>query len=204
MIIKKFKKGENDSWMSARMGKITGSKVKGVLTLRGNTKKVGFYELVAERLAIPEAGGLSPIDRGSYLESEALERFQEETGKVVIKEKVLWIREDNQNIAISPDGVISMKEACEVKCLNSARHVQALLTQEVPDEYWGQALQYFVVNDELEVLYFIFFDPRMTVKEFFYLEIKREDISQQIEAYMKMETDTLKEVDSIVSSLSEF
>ncbi len=202
MITKTYLNRED--WLTARMGKVTGSKLKGIITRKGNAVKIGVYELIAERLAIPDAGDISAMQRGNMFEEEALMRFEEATGKVVNKDKVLWIREDNENIAISPDGVISPTEACEVKCLSSARHIEALLTQEIPDDYFDQALQYFVVNDELETLYFIFFDNRMTAKEFFYLTIKREDVEQNVEFVRAEQEKVLNFVDEKVAELSDF
>lgn len=202
MITQEFENQED--WLIARMGKVTGSKLKGIITKRGNGVKIGVYELIAETLAIPEAGGLSPMDRGSYLEEEALQRFQEETGKVVTRTKCLWMREDEPRIALSPDGRISDTEAAEVKCLNSARHIEALVTGKVPEDYIEQALQYFIVNDDLETLYFIFFDPRMTVKHFFYQIIKRSDMEKEIILYDHKQREVLKMVDEIVESLSDF
>ena len=70
-------------WKAARMGKITGSKLSGLITKRGNGKKMGYYELIAEHLVIPEVGGLSPMDRGSFLEEEAILRFAEDAKKEV-------------------------------------------------------------------------------------------------------------------------
>jgi hypothetical protein len=46
------------------------------------------------------------MDRGKRLEDEAIERFAKETGKKVNTDLVLWMRDDDENIAVSPDGSI--------------------------------------------------------------------------------------------------
>jgi predicted phage-related endonuclease len=199
MIIKKYESREE--WLEARTGKITGTRLKDILVKRGTGKKIGFYELIAERLALPPDGE-NPMDRGSRLELEAMERFINESGKNVDTSLVIWMRDDNESIAISPDGFIGTKEAVEVKCLSSARHLEAYLTQEVPSEYMEQALQYFIVNDELEILHFVFYDPRLSVKDFFEITITRESIKDKVVEYLEYEKNIIQEVNAIVNSLS--
>jgi hypothetical protein len=196
---------DRESWKVFRMGKVSGSKLSGLITKRGNGIKIGVYELIAERLAIPEAGDLSPMDRGSYLEEEALLRFEAETGIKVNMSLVIWTRDDNERMILSPDGYTEdLKTAVEIKCLNSARHIEALVTGKIPTDYREQVIQYFLVNEELETLYFVFFDPRMTVKEFFYHTVKREEIQSEVDEYLKKEKEVLEYVDEIVSNLSDF
>lgn len=190
-----------EDWMLARRGKITGSRLKDLIVKRGTGKKKGFYELIAERVAV-ESNGENPMDRGQRLEDIAIAKFTEMTGKEVDTTLVLWMREDDDNIAVSPDGVISKTEACEVKCLNSASHIEALLTHDVPSEYQDQALQYFIVNDDLDTLFFIFYDPRMTVKDLFWLVLTREELKEKIGEYYVYQKDVLAEVEKIVSELT--
>lgn len=192
---------DRDAWLAARRGKITGSRLKDVVTLRGNGKKIGYYELIAERLAVP-ADDEDPMERGTRLEAEAMARFIQETGKEVDTSLVIWQREDDNNIAISPDGFIGTTEAVECKCLSSARHIEAYLTQKVPSEYDMQAIQYFIVNDELQTLHFAFYDPRLTVKDFFTITITREEVQEDIDNYLAYQRQVLAEITDIVNSLT--
>lgn len=192
-----------DAWLAARRGKITGSRLKDIVVKRGTGKKIGYYELIAERLGIP-ADGEDSMERGTRLEPEAIALFEQETGKKVDTSLVIWTRDDNDSIAISPDGFIGKTEAVEAKCLSSARHIEAYLTQEVPDEYEYQKLQYFVVNDKLKTLYFCFYDPRLLAKPFFYLTINRKDVQEQVDSILEYQRTTLAEVDEIVNKLTDF
>lgn len=187
--------------MTARRGKITGSKLKDIVVKRGTGEKIGFYQLIAERLAT-EPDGEYPMDRGLRLEQEALERFEKEAGKKVDKSLVLWTREDNESIAVSPDGIIGKNAAAEVKCLSSASHIKAYLTQQVPDEYEFQTLQYFIVNDSLKNLSVIFYDPRIPAKDYFVIEIKRADVEEKITEYLEYQKAKLAMVDEIVNKLT--
>ena len=200
MQIQKF--NSEDEWLEGRMGKVTGTRLKDLVSKRGGKKK-GFYEIIAEKVAIP-ANGENVMDRGHRLETDAIERFEKETGKEVNTDLVIWSREDNEDIAISPDGYVDGKkitEACEVKCLNSASHIETYLTKEIPDEYTYQRLQYFIVNDDLKILYFIFYDPRMP-KDFFYFTIRREQIQDEINMYLALERETLEEIKRIETELT--
>ncbi len=199
--MKTLKFTNKDDWMLARRGKITGSRLKDILAKRGGGRKKGFYELIADKIAL-QPDNERPMDRGTRLEDIAIDRFCQETSKKVDTTMVIWEREDNSNIAVSPDGVISEKEAVEVKCLNTASHIEALLTKVIPSEYEEQVIQYFIVNDKLKKLYFIFYDPRMTVKDFFYLEIKRSDLSEKITEYLEYQKKVLEEVEQIVKDLT--
>lgn len=191
------------SWEQARRGKITGTRLRDIIVKRGNGKKMGFYELIAERLGIP-SDGEDPMQRGLRLEPEAIARFEQETGKKVNKDLVIWTRDDEESIAISPDGFIGKKEAVEVKCLSSARHIQAIIENKVPDEYEFQALQYFIVNDDLKTLHFVMYDPRIVAKDYIRFEIARKDVQANIDTYLTFQRETLAEVIQWTEKLSNF
>jgi hypothetical protein len=202
---------DREEWLDARRGRITGSTAKDVSKGRGTKMKVGVYRLIADRVAIPR-GDENRMDRGQTLEGEAIERFTQETGKQIDTSLVIWARDDNENIAISPDGfsgeteafaVISTgtREAVEVKCLDSARHVEAYITKAIPEDYKEQAQQYFVVNDKLETLYFIFYDPSMPM-DFFYLTMSREDVAEEVGQILEAQKQTLTFVEEWVGRLT--
>lgn len=194
----------SDEWRMVRMGKITGSKLDGVTPkVRGAGRKIGFYELLAERLAVEEEVE-DPMERGSRLESEAVELFAAQQGKTV--ERVgFCISDDNPNIALSPDGLIKnggkYTEAVEVKCLSAARHLEAYFEKKIPSDYDAQVLQYFIVNQDLETLHFVFFDPRIKSIPMFHLDVKREDIKDDIQKYLEIQIKVLEEVNSMLESL---
>ncbi len=191
---------DEQAWFDARIGKITGSKLAGLIVKRGTEEKIGFYETIAERVATrPDSE--NRMARGRRLESEALERFETETGKKVNKDLVICFRDDDKNIAYSPDGLIGKTEDVEVKCLNSAAHIEALLTKEIPNEYEAQIIQGFVVNDDLKTRYMVFYDPRMP-KDFFYLTIHRADLQEKITEFLDMEREVLRQIALIESQLT--
>ena len=199
MRITKF--DSKEEWLEARLGRITGTRLGGLLSKRDKKPLKGFYEIIAERVAIPHDGE-NVMDRGLRLEDEAMQRFEKETKKKVNTDLVLWSREDNENIASSPDGYIGKKEAVEVKCLNSAAHIETWLTKEIPSEYEMQVLQYFIVNDDLETLYFVMYDPRLPKIDFFYLTVTREELKDKIAEYLQLERETLAKIAEIEAQLT--
>ena len=203
MKIQKFTKGQEKEWMDARRNKITGTKLKDILVKRGTGKKIGFYQLIADSLGIP-ADEENAMERGKRLEPEAIERFVKETGKEVDTSLVICMRDDEDGIAYSPDGMIGKTEGVEVKALGSARHIEALLTQEIPSDYTEQSRQPFVVNDKLQTLYFVFYDPRVISKSLFYLTIHRKDIEEEVAGLLAYQKAVLAEVREAVLKLSGF
>jgi predicted phage-related endonuclease len=192
------------SWLEARRGKITGSRLGDVYSPKG-VKKIGFYEVIAERLGISDDGSETPMDRGTRLEGEALDAYEKETGRRLDRSKVLWMRQDNEAIAISPDAsVIGERLAVETKCLSSARHIEAVITGKIPKDYEYQRLQYFIVNDELEALDFVFYDPRLYAAPLKIITTTRAEVQDQITAILAYQRDTLTEIDAIVNELSNF
>jgi len=193
MKILKFE--DETSWLDARRGRITGTRLKDLINKRDGAPKIGYYELIAERIALP-ASQENAMDRGHRLEVDGIERFEKETGKKVNKDLVMICRDDNENIAYSPDGFIGKTEDVEVKCLSSARHIEAWMTKEVPGEYVEQILQGFIVNDSLKTRYLVFYDPRMP-KDFFYLTIHRKDVQDRVAEYLELEKRVLLEIDKL-------
>lgn len=193
---------DREAWLKFREGKITGSKLGDIIVKRGTGKKIGFYQLLAERLAVEEEGDESPMDRGSRLEGQALEVFAKLIKKKVKNDLVIWVSDEDSSIAYSPDGLISDREVAEVKCLSSAKHLQAYCEQKIPDDYEEQYVQAFIVNEKLQTLYFVFYDPRIESKPIHWIVVKRKDIEDKIQAYKDYENMVLAELDGWVTKLT--
>lgn len=202
---------DKTEWEQFRLGKITGSRLKDLIVKRGTEMKKGYYDLIAERLTQPhESDDIPAMQRGNVLEPQAVTLFMEEmlyTEGTPLEEweagLVIWQREDNLSIALSPDCYhVDFEKAVEVKCLNSGEHIKAYLTKEIPDVYEEQVVQYFIVNDKLETLYFAMFDPRFILDKhkFFFLTIKRKDIEAKITDYYTQQLNMLARVEAIVIS----
>lgn len=194
----------SDEWLAYRRGKISGTMLSDLYSKRGN-RKIGFYELIAERLAI-EPDDENRMDRGLRLEEEAIEAFENKYGKKV--ERVgICAHDDYPEIINSPDGLIKngkkYTEAVEIKCLSSARHLQAVIEDEVPDEFEAQSMQYFIVNPDLQTLYWVFYDPRIASVPLHVIEVYRtENLQAMADKYLQFQLDQLEEVNAIVERLA--
>lgn len=169
-------------------------------------KKVGFYEVIAERLGIPPDDE-SPMDRGHRLEPEAAAEFSKRYKKK-LREVGCWQSDVDPRIINSPDREVVPKkgrkitEAVEIKCLASSKHIEAVIENNIPNVYNSQIVQYFVVNEALETLYFVFYDPRVTAQPFHCIKITRDDLGDKPEKYLEFELQQLKLIDDIVERLA--
>lgn len=208
-----------EEWLEDRKARIMGTKLKDIILTRGTEEKDGFWQLIADVLAddSDEDDDESPMDRGHRLESLAAELLSKETGiEFIHTNNEIWESDVDSRIATSPDAknadqtavmkvVRVLKEGAigaEFKALKSAHHIKAFVTQKVPKEHRFQALQPFIVNKQLEQLYFAFIDPRVKVRPFFYILINRSDVQGDVEKYEKYQLNKLAEVDEIVAQLA--
>jgi putative phage-type endonuclease len=199
--MKTIKFDNQEDWLAARKTRITGSRLKDIYAVRKDRKQ-GFWELLAERLEVSDGESENPMERGNDLEAKAIATFTEHEGKEVNTELVIWTRDDNESIAISPDGYIGETEAVEVKCLASAKHLEAYFTQTIPKDYWLQVLQYFIVNEKLEQLHFVMYDPRIPQKPYFKITVDRGEVEDEVEIYLDYQNKVIKEVNEFANKLS--
>jgi hypothetical protein len=213
MRVIKVEQGSSE-WMSFREGKRTGtsigklfakSRVTGELY---DTDKplITFYQKVAERLAegTGDDDGLeSSRERGKDLEEEAINEAEQKLGLTLIRGNV-WQDSDDPNHIESPDAYTKdLKTAVEIKCLSSARHIQAICLNEPPKEYYAEYLNYFLVNDKLETLYVFLYDPRFLMEHLKWhaFEIKRADVEYDIERMRDIDSQAEQMISAMVENL---
>lgn len=177
-----------------------------------------IYKLIAQRIAkpinpndyadrIPDGATYSAMLRGQILEEEARELISEKLGKQIIPGRV-WQSEENEYMICSPDGEIvddtgKVSEAVEIKCLDSWKVVKAYYEKHPPLDYEAQIIQYFLVNENLQKLYFciysdVFTNPDLGLQIF---ELKREDYREKIELTGRVQNATLGLVEKEVQKL---
>ncbi len=193
---------DRESWLEARKGRITGSRLSDIMTKRGNGKKKGFYDLLVEKLGIEDDHDEDARDRGHRLEPESIALYSEKFKKKVDTSLRIWVRDDCDSIAVSPDGSVGKTGGVESKSLYAAKHLEAYLTQKIPSEFEDQTIQYFCANDSLKTLDVLFYHPGVTVMPFFVITIKRKDIEQKVADYLTYQRDTLKEIEEIIRKLT--
>ena len=186
-------------WLKAREGKITGSNLKKIIKVRGAIK-VGSWEWVAGNVCTTPEVEETDVERGNRLEETAIAKAAEKTGVVFksgTEDRVIWQSDEYPQLTVSPDGFTEdNKIAIETKCPGVVNHIKYLETIKdlsSIDDYKLQILQYFVVNPNLEALYFVSYNEQMPKEEdqTFVLKIERSEI---IEAIEKLRADLQAEI----------
>ena len=152
-------------WLSLRLGKITASRVKDVLTKgRGTspskTAESYMMELIAEILT----GNSKPFFEndamrwGTETEPQARAMYAVNNNFVDVKE-VAFV-EHNEFIGISPDGLIGDDGLLEIKCPNTTTQLKRALSDDYSADYKAQIqMQLWVTKREW--CDFLSFDPRL-------------------------------------------
>lgn len=166
------------------------------------TKKLEFYELLAHKVSVPEDGMEDPMERGSRLEEIAIEAFSKKTEQPISNELVVWVSDANNSLAYSPDGIISDEEVVETKCLSSAMHLYIYYEKDIPAKYRKQNLQAFIVNEKLQTLHFVCYDPRIPALPLHSITINRADIEDEIATYKYYEMQLMEELNKLAEELT--
>lgn len=168
------------------------------------------YQLLAESLGLEDESDEeddlgSSRERGHAEEPNARAAYEEATGNKVTEVGFIT-RDDEERIAYSPDGVVEdfgkFVGGIEIKCLAAARHLMAVIENEIPKEYMPQVIQSFVVNDEQEWLDFIFYDPRLPMCPLHVIRVERKDIEREIAESLAYQKKELTWVDEMVKKLN--
>lgn len=151
-------------WYQARMGKATASRFSDIMAKvkkgYSASRKNYMAELVAQKLTgiVPENFTSTAMQWG--IDNEPLARLEytlvtgnetEETG--------LWLH-DVLPAGASPDGFVNDDGTLEIKCPNTATHIETLSTKKVPTQYIAQVQGQLWIT-ERKWCDFVSFDPRL-------------------------------------------
>lgn len=168
-----------EEWHEARLGRATASRFKDVMTKikygEAATRKNYKYELVAERLTgrHEETYSSSAMDWGTENEPVARLRYELTTGNDA--EECGFFAHPDIEAGASPDGLIGEDGLLEIKCPNTATHIETLRKREVPKQYYWQIQgQLWMTNRKW--CDFVSFDPRLPENaQFFVKRVERND-----------------------------
>jgi len=155
----------SDDWFNARLGKITASRVADVIakTKSGYSASRANYmaQLIAETLTGNKADSFSSaaMQWGTETEPQARNAYQFLTDSEVLEIGFV----DHPTVIMagaSPDGIISDDGLVEIKCPNTATHIDTLLKKKVPNKYITQ-MQWQMACTNRQWCDFVSFDPRM-------------------------------------------
>jgi putative phage-type endonuclease len=193
-------------WFAMRCGKVTASRVADVLaktkTGWGAGRANYAAELIAERLTGATAPSFTnaamqwgtdqePVARQVYAARHSLD--VSEIGFV-----------DHPEITMSgasPDGLVGVWGLVEIKCPNTATHLDTLLSETVPGKYITQ-MQWQMACTGREWCDFVSFDPRLPESMALFVKRVHRDVSHILE----LETEVaafIAEIDDKVARLTE-
>lgn len=191
-------------WFAIRLGKVTASRVADVVakTKTGWSASRANYaaELIAERLT----GETQPsftnaaMQWGTDKEPEARAAYEYRNDATV--EQIGFVNHPKIEMSgASPDGLIGSDGLLELKCPNTATHIETLRGGSVPGKYITQ-MQWQMASTGRKWCDFCSYDPRMP--ESMRLFVKRIDRDEQMIAYLEKEVSSfLAEIDETVRLL---
>jgi putative phage-type endonuclease len=193
-------------WKISRLGKVTASRISDVVakTKTGYSSSRANYmaQLICERMTneFQESYTNSAMTHGVENEPFARAAYEAKTGNMVDQVGAI----DHPTIpmsAASPDGLVSDDGCLEIKCPNTATHIDTLLGDEPAKKYYDQ-MQWQMACTNRSWCDFVSFDPRMP--EHLQLFIKRIERNDRYIAELEQEViQFLAEVDDKVKKLNE-
>ena len=184
----------SDEWFAARLGRVTASRIADVMARTksgyGASRANYMAELVCERLTGTKADGYTnaAMQWGTEKEPDAKAAYSFMTDCVI--EDAGFIAHPSIAMAgASPDGFLGSDGLIEVKCPNTASHIETLLGETIEGKYLLQ-MQFQMACTGRAYCDFASFDPRLPAE--LQLWIKRvprdnakiEEIEKEVIAFL--------------------
>lgn len=200
-IIKDIEQGSAD-WHKMRLGKITASRMKDVLSkgrgsAQSKTAETYMMELIAEKLT----GEVKPFFENDAMrwgtETEPQARFMYELKSGNTVEEVAFI-ERSDFIGVSPDGLIGDDGVIEIKCPTTITQIKRALTDNYSKDYYDQIQMQLWVSGRLWCD-FLSFDPRLDVDASYLIQ----RVERNEEYIKEMEEKTNLFIDKMLETLNK-
>ena len=182
----------SEAWINARLGKVTASRVADLMakTKTGYSASRANYmaQLVCERLTGQQQESYSnaAMQWGTDTEPQARAAYEFLTDAVV-EETGFVMHPTIPDFGASPDGLIGAEGMLEIKCPNTATHLDTLLSETVPGKYVTQ-MQVQMACSGRAWCDFVSFDPRLPAElQMWVRRVPRDD-----EAIAEIEAETVK------------
>lgn len=193
-------------WFAQRCGKVTASRIADIIarTKSGPSASRANYmaQLVAERLTgtVAESFSNAAMLWGTDMEPDARLAYEFRTDATAMQTG--FVQHPTIEMAgASPDGLVGDDGLVEIKCPNTATHIETLLGQAVPGKYLLQCQWQMACTGRAWVDW-VSFDPRMPEEmRLFVRRIERDEtkiaeIATHVECF-------LQEIDATVAELTK-
>lgn len=192
-------------WFAERLGKVTASRVADVVARTksgwGASRANYMAQLVAERLTgvVQESYTNAAMQHGIETEPEARSAYEFWRDAAVVEAGFIPHPSIGMTGA-SPDGFVGDDGLVEIKCPNTATHIDTLLGQAVPSKYVTQ-MQWQIACTGRAWCDFVSYDPRLPeAMRLFVRRVERDDV--MVRALERDVVDFLRELDATVDKLT--
>lgn len=195
----------SEEWFKARLGKVTASRVADVMakTKSGYSASRANYmaELIAERLTGTKGDFYQNAAMQWGTDQEPNARAAYETLKGVLVREVGFVPHPSiPNSGASPDGIIDETLLVEIKCPNTATHLDFLTSSAIPEKYNLQ-MQWQMACIGAQNCDYVSYDPRLPER----MQLKIIRVARDNVLIQNMETEIrtfLSELDAKVEQLT--
>lgn len=194
-----------DEWFKARLGKVTASRIADLMaktkTGYSTSRQNYLSQLVAERLTGKPLDSYSNAAMQWGTETEPLARAAYENAMgIFVMETGFHLHPEIDDAGASPDGLIENDGLIEIKCPNTATHIETLLLRDIPHKYVLQ-MQWQMACTNRAWCDFVSYDPRMPVEH--QLCIIRHARNDELISSIELEVyQFLQETDEIILKLT--
>jgi len=186
-------------WFAIRCGKVTASRMADLIakTKSGPSASRANYmaELIVERLTGKPADSYINAAMQWGTEQEPHARLAYEAKLGVLVDQVGFVPHPTIDMSgCSPDGLINDDGMVEIKCPNTATHIETCITRSVPKKYQTQ-MQWQMACTGRKWVDFVSYDPRLPDNiQLFIKRVERDDA--EIASMEKEVIDFLKDLDA--------
>ena len=193
----------SQEWLQSRLGKITASRAKDLMATVRYGEAAGYRnyktELAVERITGKRAERYvtKQMEYGTETEGVAATMYQLQTGNIATVCGAFEI--DGSNVLASPDRLVGDDGLVEIKCRELANHVESMLSDKVPDEYYKQIQFQLWVTNRKWCDYVSYGDEMPENAQLFIKRIERDEevINEIIERVEQIEDDITKLIEAV-------
>ncbi|MFP5078262.1 lambda exonuclease family protein [Rhizobium sp. YIM 134829] len=183
-------------WHALRCGKVTASRVADVVARTksgwGASRSNYAAELIAERLTGVAAEGFTNAAMQWGTDQEPNARLAYEFMQNVTVEQIAFVVHPRiGDSGASPDGLVGEDGLVEIKCPNTATHIDTLIKQDIPAKYITQMMWQMACTGR-QWCDFVSYDPRLPESmQLFVKRVTRDDaVIDELETAVAVFLDT--------------
>tara|TARA_R110000824_G_scaffold132271_11_gene294692 strand:- start:258 stop:863 length:606 start_codon:yes stop_codon:yes gene_type:complete len=192
-----------DEWLQARCGLVTASRVADVVAKTksgyGASRATYMGQLIAEQLSgnVAPSFSTAAMQWGTDTEPQARIAYEFDQGVDVVE--IGFVHHAAiLGTGASPDGLVGERGMVEIKCPNSATHIDTLLSQKVPKKYLTQMMWQLACTGR-EFCDFVSYDPRLPA----HLEMFCTRVERDYEYIAELETEVNKFIEEMATIIEE-